>query len=80
MHDDVDMLALDVTDFEEDRRLVGADDRGESVAEVPDPDGVSVSVEDLLFVESVLPRGCGDDRITRASKAICGGGSRNAPR
>jgi hypothetical protein len=42
VHDDVRLLALDVTDFEEDRILVGTDDHGECVGHVPYPDGVSV--------------------------------------
>lgn len=47
-------LALDLTDLEEDRRPVGADDHREPVAEVPDADGVAVGVKDVDLVKSVL--------------------------
>ena len=61
MDDDVGFMAIDVSDFQEDRSLVGAHDHGEPVAEVPDSDRVPVCVEDLGLVESVLERGRRED-------------------
>lgn len=54
------LVAIDVSDLQEDRGLVGAHDHGEPVSKVPDPDRVSVGVQDLALVESVLERGRGE--------------------
>ena len=68
MHDDVRLLALDVTDLEEDRRLVGANDHDEPAAEVSYANGIAVCVQDLLFTQPVLQRRRGDDRAQHAHK------------
>lgn len=48
MDDDLGLLAVHVANLQEDRGLVGADDHGEPVAQVPDPDRVAVGVKDVL--------------------------------
>ena len=54
MDDDVHLIAIDITDLQEDRGLVGTHDHGEPVAEIPDPDRVAVGVEDLMFTQAML--------------------------
>ena len=56
MDDDVGLLAIDVADFQECRGLAGADDHGQPVTEVPDPDRVAVRVQDVLLAQSMLQR------------------------
>lgn len=63
MDDDDRRISVDVSDLKDDCGGVRADHHGESVAEVPDSDRVSVCVEDLALVQSVLQSGLGDDRV-----------------
>jgi len=70
--DDDRCLTMDVAHLQDDRGGVRADHHGEPVAEVPDPNRVALSVEDLVLVESVLESGLGDDRIVHNTKLTCG--------
>lgn len=70
MDHDLGLLAVHVANLQDDRGLVGADDHGEPIAQVPDPDRVAVGVKDVLLVQSVLDRG-GAMIVRRLSKVTC---------
>lgn len=72
MNDDGCALTFDVPDFKDDGRRVGTDHHGEPVPEIPDPDGVEVGVEDVVFAQPVLERGLGEDRLIHITKLTCG--------
>ena len=66
-------LAIDVTDLQEDRGLVETNDQREPFAETLDLNRSPIRVKDLRFVQSMLQRGRGDDRLIRhPSKITCG--------
>lgn len=65
MEDDVRGMAFDDSDFEDDRRRVGADDHREAIVKIEDADGIAVCVQDVVFAGSVLESRRRDDGILR---------------
>jgi hypothetical protein len=80
MNDDDCALTVDISHFDDDRRRVGTNHHGEPVPEVPDPDGIAVRVEDLVFAEPVLERGLGDEGFVHTAKLTCFLDARQRPR
>lgn len=71
MNDDVDMVAIDIADLQDDRGLARTHDHRESLTQVADLDRISARVEDLGFVQSVTECGRGDDGFLRHVKLTC---------
>ena len=70
MNDHDRHVALNVTNFQDDRGLIWADHHGEAISKIPYPERVAVSVKDVFAGEPVLESRGSNDRLIRHNSKI----------